>query len=52
MTYALILLTADLPILINIFRDLTSCMDAASRLNGICIGLSELGKLNVEGIPL
>ena len=46
MTYALILLTPDLPELIGTFKDLASCMNVASTIDGVCIDLSELLKFN------
>lgn len=46
MTYALILLTADLPELINTFNTLALCLDIAATLDGVCIELSELDKFN------
>ena len=50
MEYALILLTSGKPKLKEMFSNLDACMDAAAKIDGVCIGLSELIKLMGKGI--
>lgn len=50
MEYALILLTSGKPKLKDMFFDLDTCMDAAAKIDGACVGLSELIKLMGKGI--